>query len=301
VQQKSERKQQSFEIQSNGQQSGSDRQEWESERQQWKCKGKQHSAETRDIKSRWKQAAKELNGLRAQGQSFYQATDNYSCGMIIQLIYKLRDFGIQYFSDKLSTRPKFEKNRVWKAYMVLTTVDESYLDFINSPEARPSIIQAFLWKVIVNEVFFRFRWAGSASLPVMELWNGSESCHGGGKASPDDSEATRRLNDWKATTVGLLLDFMDQHKRCQADSELQKWKRELHDEVRDNLCLLRSKDQKGWQQDFLDIIDEAVKIDMEIRRQTSRVTWSFGDETDERTCSPATMELRKGEVFIPNS
>jgi predicted nucleic acid-binding Zn-ribbon protein len=277
-----------------------ERRYWESEKQHWKSQGTQYDVDLKDIKSRWKQAAKELNGLRAQGRGFYQVTDNYLCDLITRLRYRVRDFGIQHFSEKLPKRPKFEENRVWKEYMVSTTRDESYLDFVNCSETRPSIIQAFLWRVIVHEVFCKFRWAGSASLPVQELTKDLESCLNDGESSPTEIDAVKKLHTWRATTVGLLLDSMDQQKLLQADSELQKWKCELHDEVNTNLGLLRLTDQKVSQQDFFDIIDHAVKIDKEISRQVSRVTWNFGSEDGIQAFDLTSMELRKGERFSPS-
>jgi hypothetical protein len=272
----------------------------ESEKQHWKSQVTQYDEKLKDIKSRWKQAAKELNGLRAQGRGFYQVTDNYLCDLITRLRYRVRDFGIQHFSEELTTRPKFEQNRVWNEYMVSTTRDESYLDFVNCSETRPNIIQAFIWKVIVREVFCKFRWAGSASLPVQQLTRDLESCLNDGKSSPTEIEAIKKLHTWRATTVGLLLDSMDEQKLLQADSELQTWKCELHDEVNANLSLLQSTDQKVSQQDFFDIIDHAVKIDKEISHQVSRITWSFGSEDGMRALDPASMELRKGERSSPS-
>ncbi|KAH6859113.1 hypothetical protein BKA58DRAFT_393615 [Alternaria rosae] len=283
------------------QQQESDRQQWEFERQEWKSKENQYAADIRDLTFQWKKAAKQLNGLIAQGQGHHQVTDNYLCGLITQLRYKIRDFGIQYFSEKLPKRPKFEQNWVWKEHMASTTRDESYADFVNYPETRPSVIQAFLWRVIVHEVFSKFRWAGPASSPITNLFRELESCLHGGGSSPADAEATKKLHTWRATTVSLLLDSMGQLKRRQADNELQRWQVELHNDMHRNLRLLKPKDQKGCKQDFLDIIDGAVKIDEEISRQVSRVEWTFGFGNGMQTLDLATMELRKGEPFIPNS
>jgi len=283
------------------QQQESDRQQWEFERQQWESKEKQYAASVKDLTLQWKKAAKQLNGLIAQGQGHHQVTDSYLCGLITQLRYKIRDFGIQYFSEKLPKRPKFEQNWLWKEHMASTTRDESYADFVNYPETRPSVIQAFLWRVIVHEVFSKFRWAGPASSPITKLFKDLESCLHGGRSTPTDPEATKKLHIWRATTVSLLLDSMGQQKRHQADNELQRWEGKLYDEVYRNLCFLMPKGQKGCQQDFLDIIDEAVKIDREISRQVSRVSWTFGSEDVIQTLDLASMELRKGEVFKPKS
>lgn len=283
------------------QQHESERQQWVSERQKWESKENQYVADVKDFKSRWKKAAKELDGLRVQGQGFYQVTDNYLCDLIIQLRYKIRDFGIQYFSEELSKCPRFEPNRVWKDYMVSTTRDRSYLDLVECSETRPSVIQAFLWRVIVQEVFCKFRWAGSASSPVTKLSKDLESCLQGGGTAPANADTTKKLHTWRATTVNLVLDTMGQQKRRQADNELQRWEGKLYDEVYRNLRLLKPKGQKGCQQDFLDIINEAVKIDREISKQVSRVTWTFGSEDVIQTLDLASMELRKGEVFKPKS
>ncbi|RYO32807.1 hypothetical protein AA0113_g11738 [Alternaria arborescens] len=277
-----------------------DKMQLESERLEWDSKRKEYDAELKDIKSRWKQAAKELNGLRAQGRGFYQVTDNYLCGLIMQLRYKVRDFGIQYFSEQLPKRPRCEEDQLWKNDMMSTMKVDSYLDYINCSETRPSIIQTFIWRVIVHKVFSRFRWAGSASAPLLAIHRDLEPCLDGVHTSPSEIDRIKKVNIWRATTTGLLLDSMDEEKRTRADCEVQEWKNELRDEISTCLGPFQSKGLEDSQQEFLDIIDEAIKIDKEICRQVSRITWDFGDDAGILVFNPTSMELRKGVMFKAN-
>jgi hypothetical protein len=93
---------------------------------------------------------------------------------------------------------------------------------------------------------------------------------------------------------------MDQEKRTRADCEVQEWKNELRVEISTCLGPFQSKGLEDSQQEFLDIIDKAIKIDKEICRQVSRITWDFGDDAGILVFNPTSMELSKGAMFKTN-
>ncbi len=144
--------------------------ELEENGKQWEVQMK----EMKEMKSRWKQIARELNGLRAQGQRFYQVTDTYLVGLITPLRYSIRNFSIQYFSGKLSQQlgsklPKYTGD-FWEYYVKATTPrSKAYLDYLDCPTRRPSVIQAILWRFISTELFGNFRWVGAASNLMWDL------------------------------------------------------------------------------------------------------------------------------------
>jgi hypothetical protein len=139
-------------------------------RQQAQDDLRQKSIEMEEIRKRWKQAARELGKCRSQSQGFYQITDNYLIELTIQLRYNIRSFAIQYFEGELRKAPKLEKTEYWKTYMEFTTRGAiSCETYLLSQGKCPSIIQAFLWRFLVGQIFDNFRWAGDAGEPFWKL------------------------------------------------------------------------------------------------------------------------------------
>lgn len=101
-------------------------------------------------------------------QEFYQITDQDLTDLIMQLRYSIRDFAIQYFdgdvlNDKLvATGPHYMH---WLEY--ITPGKGSYRRYVGSPGKDHQIIQAFLWKVLTEEIFGTFQWMTD---PVSEIF-----------------------------------------------------------------------------------------------------------------------------------
>jgi hypothetical protein len=89
---------------------------------------------------------------------------------------------------------------------------------------------------------------------------------------------------------------MDQEK-LQVGNELSKWKYELYDKVNANLRLMQPERQELCQQELPDIVDQAVKLDMEFSRQASQVYWTFGDVNGTHFSFPQSVEVKEGERF----
>lgn len=131
----------------------------------------QKKSEVEDIRKRWKQAARELNKLQAQSQNFYQVTDTYLIDLIMRLRYNISSFAIQHFSGSLQGSVKLRGDAAFfSPYLATTTRDCSmYNEFLGRSDLRPSIIQAFLWNVLVHEVFGNFRWADEAVWKIVAI------------------------------------------------------------------------------------------------------------------------------------
>lgn len=266
------------------------------EKQGCEDKAKQYMADLKDIRTRWKQTAKELNGLRAQGQGFYQVIDNYLESMIKSLRYNIQNFAIQHFSGELHTTPDLEQTplgQTWKD----TTIDgsDSYRDYIACPDKRPIIVQAFMWRIFASEISEKFRWAGKAGLPLWELSRALRINPGGNLIAAADAENVKKLHIWRGTTVGLILDCPEE--RLKFDSELHAWKHELFKDAELGFRQLQSEQSRGLEQDFLDIIDEGIRLDKEICRQVSRVEWMFSSRDGTQGFNPEIMNHDKGGIL----
>jgi hypothetical protein len=123
------------------------------------------NAQLREIRKKWKQAAVELNELRSQGQGFYQVTDEFLIGLAKQLRFSIRSFAIQYFGRLVSN--DMLKKRCWEKHMVTSLIPNTCDYYLKSDKKRPSIIQAYVWRMFVSKIFDAFRWAGPSG---KDLW-----------------------------------------------------------------------------------------------------------------------------------
>ena len=139
-------------------------------REQTQDELQQRSMEAEETRKRWKQAARELDKIRAQSQGFYQVTDNYLIELTTQLRYNIRSFAIQYFGGEVPSSVQIERTDYWKMYMEFTTrATRGHEAYLLSQKKCHSIIQAFIWRFLVDQVFDKFRWAGDAGKPLRKL------------------------------------------------------------------------------------------------------------------------------------
>ncbi|RYP67403.1 hypothetical protein DL770_008630 [Monosporascus sp. CRB-9-2] len=258
----------------------------------------QRNIELEDIRKRWKQAASELNKLRAQGQGFYQITDRYLIDLATQLRYNIRNFAIQYFGGDIRQKVKMEKTGYLKKYMQLTTPGSNgYEVYLHSPTKCPSIVQAFLWRILVGEIFDEFRWAGNASDHVWNLCSILRPKHQS-KADPGscpNPEAERKYQMWSATTTGLILDAVNMEEGSEVCKHREEHKSAVLERIRRVIDpVLRFYDD-GYDQELLRILDDALTLDRELSRQVARVFWVFGGKETQIKFDSTTMELEKGE------
>jgi hypothetical protein len=84
------------------------------------------------------------------------------------LRYEIHNLSIQVAPGnpaRLSTDCDFQK------YMLETTPEtEDYLDYLGS-ESSSMVIESYLWRVIVGEVFQKFLWAPTLHSPLIILYN----------------------------------------------------------------------------------------------------------------------------------
>lgn len=105
----------------------------------------------------WKQANNELNKVLAQGQGFYQVTDNELIKKAKVLRFNIRNFADQQFvgeSIDVKSSDSFLKS-------IEEHVDISHdviITCMKDSSKRPIIIRAYLWRTLTNDIFGKFRW-----------------------------------------------------------------------------------------------------------------------------------------------
>ena len=108
----------------------------------------------------WKQANNELNKVLAQGQGFYQVTDNELIQKAKVLRFNIRNFADQQFvgeSIDAKSSHSFSKS-------IGEHVDISHdviITCMKDSSRRAIIIRAYLWATLTKDIFGKFRWAGT--------------------------------------------------------------------------------------------------------------------------------------------
>ncbi|KAL4975546.1 hypothetical protein BDW66DRAFT_167051 [Aspergillus desertorum] len=260
---------------------------------------RQRQSELDVLRKRWKQAARELDKARSQGQGFYQVTDNYLIELTTRLRYNIKNFALQYFDGELKEpRPKFDKPKLWDKYMQTTTPEPLDCELLMLSERRPSAVQAFIWRFLVGEVFDNFRWAGELGITLrnMCLFLRPGQYQGSMDLIVPDEE--RKFQMWLASTTAMVLEAGSAPKKSKTFAEQSRTKNEsLTRKMREVIDpFVVAVDDPGYPLELARIVEEAVKFDTEISRQVARVEWVFPAAASEIPFDPEVMRLATGET-----
>lgn len=112
-----------------------------------------------EIRQRWKQVANELNRFLAQGQGFYQVTDQQLIEAATQLRFNVRNFADQQFGGELRDAKTYQhfRDSIENYYEISSDSLEACM---KHSSRRPMLVGAFLWAFLRKDIFGKFRWAG---------------------------------------------------------------------------------------------------------------------------------------------
>lgn len=123
------------------------------------------------FKAKFKSAATQLNKAKSQDRGFPQLDDSYLVGLTQHLQTKIWSFAIEHYGG-MKHRKKATLNVLLDSYMNLMIREDIDPElYLESPEWRPTVIEAFLWKFIVTKIFNGFWWAGDAGKPARKVYD----------------------------------------------------------------------------------------------------------------------------------
>jgi hypothetical protein len=100
--------------------------------------------------------------LQSKGTGMYQLPDSDLVNAVKQLRYQIRNFSLQYFDGKAPEQPGDTPTQNFWKYMLETTVTgQDHHAYLMSEAKGPVVIQSFLWRLLVGEIFEKFCWAPS--------------------------------------------------------------------------------------------------------------------------------------------
>ncbi|KAL4791056.1 hypothetical protein BDV19DRAFT_371125 [Aspergillus venezuelensis] len=253
-----------------------------------------------DMRKRWKQAARELDKTQSQHQGFYTVTDNYLIDLTMQLRYNIRNFAIHYFgSDGKEKVGKFEKGKEWEKYMANTTPEPSDCEVFLLSERRVNVIQGFIWRFLVGQVFDHFRWAGETGVTMrhMCLFLRPDGQYQDSTEGVDPDEE-RKFQIWLASTTALILEAgADPHTSKRFKDQNEEKVAGLVEKVRGVIDPFATTADKAYNQELAKILEECINLDREICRQVARVEWVFPDPGKEVRYDAKSMKPATGEKF----
>ncbi|KAF5627567.1 hypothetical protein F25303_10757 [Fusarium sp. NRRL 25303] len=253
----------------------------------------------------WKKAAMEHDKFRASGQGFYQVTDEYLVELVNHLRLNIRDLSIQYFDGIAFKGDRFTFYEPdYFNHLSNTTLErKGFMRYLESSTRSHEVVQAFLWRVIVHEIFERFEWLGAGTsddfrhlrhgLKPPLLANTQE-----GSPPLPNHEAERKFHSWSSTTISMLLTSIDVEKA----NNYMKRRTDHHVNRIINTVdnLLRKDKEKSFKNQLSAIITEAFALDKEISRQVARVIWRFnGSQQEENVDHAHAAPSKPGLVMAP--
>ncbi|KAM0240126.1 hypothetical protein ACHAP5_008046 [Fusarium lateritium] len=248
----------------------------------------------------WKNTAKELNKFRANGQVFYQVTDEYLTELINHLRFIIRDFSIQYFDGRYLRADTTGCYRNNYAHHLKGIGPERHY-YITSPTCCYQLVQAFVWRVIVKEVFNKFEWVGRDN--SRHFRNLQEGLRPSLDVDPEtglsrsDPEAERKFQTWTATTTAMFLETLDPRR---VDADMRARITQHVDYIVNTIRnLIRRDQERGLKEQLYTIISQAFELDKEISRQVGRVNWRFKDPQQMDKGDPVQKSEQIGLVIAP--
>ncbi|KAB8272951.1 hypothetical protein BDV30DRAFT_211266 [Aspergillus minisclerotigenes] len=270
------------------------RNELQAERQ--KLKNAEESSRMQQKK--YKQALIENNKLVSQSQAFPLMTDSYLISQVEHLRQEIRNFAIQHYDgdtfngpNKGNLDPAF-----WRHYMEPTTRTYAPEDYLEVSEMRPMVIEAFLWRVIVGEVFNNYWWAIRIQRALSRVMNFVK------KRSSSKPEDIRKVQMWAASTTELVIEAHNLSQETRGFDEHPDLKKDkLAEDICDILEPYCCSHDSSLSRQLRHVLDNAIALDRDISRQVAQVKWEFPPKDDMVSFDPDTMKLREGEKISASS
>ncbi|KAK8073413.1 hypothetical protein PG994_004312 [Apiospora phragmitis] len=236
----------------------------------------EYDAQFTELMQKYKAARRQLAAAQAQDQGVFQdMTDVRLMQKVLSLRQAIRSFALLLHPQHLPGDPRNHSLR-WSAK------ETRHIPFPDHALARdgfpvtPVSMQAYTWKIMASKVFGKFVWAAGDAEGLHDVWVRLQGRTGGGP------QALRKLQAWKATTASMMLGPAPSQTQFTTSQEDD---RQIKEAIA-NICataypfrLFQHSDmgQNGWYRGHLyHIVEQAVKLDLEICKQGAVIDWAFG-------------------------
>ncbi|KUJ09100.1 uncharacterized protein LY89DRAFT_319997 [Mollisia scopiformis] len=234
------------------------------------------TSELNTIRTNWTTTARELDQLRVStAPKSLILTDDHLRDKLALLRYQTRNLAILYFDGDLTQAAKANPTSLLDPYLKPTTPGtNTYEILLNSSNAAQKVVRAYIWRVLVGEVFGQFLWAGDIGQHMAVI--GSLLRPSG---DPPDPVAERKFALWSNDTTQILLDALG--LRIEAEGHDVRYAtprvKTLVSLILETISPFLREKEGQLQTTLLEIVDAAIKLDKEMCQQITRLTWVFGD------------------------
>lgn len=122
-------------------------------------KQQETTAALEKVQKSWKKAASQLDQVRSQGMGQYQLSDSDLTASVKRLRYDIRAFSVQYFAVNAPRQSgDVPTGNFWRYMYETTPGSDDYQAHLASETRGPIVIEAFLWRLLVGEIFGKFCW-----------------------------------------------------------------------------------------------------------------------------------------------
>ncbi|KAI1746423.1 hypothetical protein F4680DRAFT_442692 [Xylaria scruposa] len=249
-----------------------------------------------EVQRKWKKATSQLDHLQSKEASTYQLADSELISSVKQLRYNIRNFASQYFAGKAPPECKTLATGNLSRYMLETTGDDPYLDYLMSPSQGPFLVQSFIWRLLVGEVFEKFCWAPRIRKSMTAIYETLrpryEDEHDRGASITSDAE--QKFLNWKATTSALILKSLrDGEASEDMNDEVGAFIQGFLTEVLNILQPFARSGDERMLEDLRSIFETAICLDRDLCRQVGTVYWVFLPSQYRVTFNRDKMEMER--------
>ncbi|KAI0483752.1 hypothetical protein F4859DRAFT_473994 [Xylaria cf. heliscus] len=254
-----------------------------------------------EIHKRWKRAVSQLDQLQYKGTEMSQLTDGDLIRQVRELRYKIKNFSSQYFQCKVSQQHRdTSRNNFWK-YMTAVTFTGSHDHYhdLMSETRRSILIQAFLWRLLVGEVFGKFCWVPSLREPVTKVYEALRPAYveKSNQEVPIASRSDEKFQAWSATTSALILELTQNNSFKEGNnSETNLLVHDFSVQIIDVIGPFAIGSPSMISSDLHSIIEAAIDLDRNIFTKAASVHWIFTSSGCQVQLDSDLMDLQEKEV-----
>ncbi|KAI0970581.1 hypothetical protein F4678DRAFT_479975 [Xylaria arbuscula] len=234
-----------------------------------------------EVEKRWKKATSQLSQLQSNESGTHKLVDSDLIAEVGNLRYNIRSFASQYFPGSAPRQPKHPSAENFRKYMVDFTEHNKQHRTLPSEAKGPLVIQSFLWRLLVGEVFENFCWAPRLRRDMTRVYAALRPAYEDGvnRMAPMSLDAGQKFQSWKAATTSLILQSIQNEVGLEGSTdEIDSL---IGDIITGVLNLIEpfaressaSDEGAAMEDDLRDIVKAAISLDQQICKQTTPIYW----------------------------
>lgn len=277
----------------------------------------QKRTQQRDLyKARYQTLATELSKLKSPGRGSSQLDDSYLIQIVENLRVKIWNFTLNHFGGPVTRGQREIPDSLLSHYAKRILRSDKNLEFyLENPDWRPMIIEAFLWWLMVAEVFNKFWWAGDAGRSIRKIYEAMKQSEMlaplpsfllirptghrltffwplGSSSSASDIQT---FQTWSAATTKLIHESQKRDGLAWSDSRTKGKLGHLVNDIYESIEPYYTTTHDGLTKAIRDILNQAIALDESLSEQLAQFQWEFpGPQAGHFDADR--MQLADGEV-----